>query len=645
MAALNLTLRQRKLLHTMQNASALVTGQELAALLNTTSRTIRSDVVTINHELEPYDARIDSVRSKGYFFTAKDPKRIRRINRIETAFFTREDRIRALALKLCLAESPLNQFDLEDEMFISRTTLEKDLRQLRLRYSMNGPGIRMLSDQGYISFEPDEAKRRQLLCDLFMEHWNYNGRGNAVYEMSFLGTQLLDQIIDIIPGHLNRHGILMEDADMVELDLACTILYRRITTGHPLPETAPIVRADAAADQAATQLLDHLESLLRFTIPPHERDRIYLLIASGHIMDSGKLSFDTIGREFTPKAIRLADAYLRAIRDTYGLDFTGDEDFYITLLQDIRYLLDPLRRLISQNRPEHVKQHLSVETELAWLLEDIWVREQGCHLSEWELLHIAHCTSGALEFFLHHHPEYKPRTVIFCHQHMSIAWAIKRRILGAFANYLNVTALLPVNAKSFYDFGETDLVLSTVHKPITDRPGTDVVEISTYVTPSDIRSIEAYIQENITLRFYPQMPPLQVLFDHAVWKEDCEYPSVFAAIEQLSLELVEMGAVGPEYIQALLHRESVCSNASQSGALLQFALTPADRTQLCIAVLKHRMNWKNCRIRMILTACFRHEDRPWIFRLKSAISRLNRLEDIGSLRTREELEEKLLSCI
>ncbi len=623
----------------------MITGQELASLLNASARTIRSDVVTINHELEPYGACIDSVRSKGYFFTAKDPELIRKINRIDTAFFTREDRIRALALLLCIAEEPISCFDLEDEMFISHTTLENDIRLLRLRYMMNGPGIRIITEHNDIAFEPDEAKRRALLKDLYMEHWNYNGRSNALYGMSFLDPDLLDEIIDTIPLYLNRHGILMEDANMVGLDLACTIMYRRITSGHILPKAAAAVREDAAADRAAEELLNGLEDKLKFTIPPQERDRIYLLIASGHMMDSRKLSFDTVKNEFTSDAIGIADDYIKAIREVYGLDFSNDEDFYITLLQDIRYLLDPVHHLISQNRPEQVKQHLLIETELAWLLEDIWSKREGTHLSEWELLHIAHCTSGALEYFLHHHPECKPRTVIFCHQHMSIAWAIKRRILGAFDNYLNVTDLLPVNAKSGYDFSNTDLILSTVHKPITDHPGTDVVEISPYVTPSDIRSIETYIQETMILSFYPQMPSVKELFDNAIWKEDCEFSSVFSAIESLSKELVESGVVDPEYTTQLLHRESLCSNAIHSGALFQFALTPARRSQLSVAILKHRMNWENCRIRVIFTAAFRPEDRPLIFRIKHGISRLNRSEEISGLHTRQELEKQLRSCM
>ena len=66
---------------------------------------------------------------------------------------------------------------------------------------------------------------------------------------------------------------------------------------------------------------------------------------------------------------------------------------------------------------------------------------------------------------------------------------------------------------------------------------------------------------------------------------------------------------------------------------------------MSIAVLKHRMNWGACRIRVILTAAFRPEDRPLIFRIKRAVYRLNRMEDMGALRTREQLEAMLRSYL
>ena len=134
MDKLNLSLRQRKLLHMMQEQTTYITGNELAKQLGVSPRTIRSDIVEINQNILPYHAKILSARSKGYLYTAENPEIIQQLNQIDTAFFTKEDRIRYLAFRLCLTDEHLNLFDLEDEMFISHTTLEHDLHSLKMHY-------------------------------------------------------------------------------------------------------------------------------------------------------------------------------------------------------------------------------------------------------------------------------------------------------------------------------------------------------------------------------------------------------------------------------------------------------------------------------------------------------------------------------
>ena len=120
---LNLSLRQKKLLHIMQGTEGFITGNELARQLSVSPRTIRSDVAEINRTLAPHRAQILSERSKGYLYSAEDPNAIENMNRIDYAFFTKDDRIRYLAFRLCLSDEPLDMYDLEDEMYVSRTTL------------------------------------------------------------------------------------------------------------------------------------------------------------------------------------------------------------------------------------------------------------------------------------------------------------------------------------------------------------------------------------------------------------------------------------------------------------------------------------------------------------------------------------------
>ena len=174
MKSLDLSLRQKKLLHAMQHAGSPKTSFALAAELGVSSRTIRSDVVKINEELAPYGAAIDALKSKGYVFRAEDHKLIESLNQIENAFFSKENRVRYLAFRLCQSDEPLNLYDLEDEMFISHTTLEHAIHDLTAAYSNRPPYIRLIRKSDHIRFEDDELRRRAVLNQLLRESWNYH---------------------------------------------------------------------------------------------------------------------------------------------------------------------------------------------------------------------------------------------------------------------------------------------------------------------------------------------------------------------------------------------------------------------------------------------------------------------------------------
>ncbi len=147
------------------------------------------------------------------------------------------------------------------------------------------------------------------------------------------------------------------------------------------------------------------------------------------------------------------------------------EDFYITLLQYLRYLSNPDHVLNSQGNISLLRRNLLIDSEIACLFQPIALKYLGYYLEEDELLYLTFCISGALETYRNYHPEQKMRTVICCHLNLPAmwsmkrkVWSMKRKVLGAFANYLDVTALLPIFARSTYDFSDTDLVLTTVKK-------------------------------------------------------------------------------------------------------------------------------------------------------------------------------------
>ena len=261
----------------------------------------------------------------------------------------------------------------------------------------------------------------------------------------------------------------------------------------------------------------------------------------------------------------------------------------------------------------------------------------GRYLDETELLHMAHCLSGALEYLYHNQPEKKLRTVICCHLHLSETWALKRKIRGAFDNYITVTHLLPVNARSAFDFSDTDLVLSTVKKKITSEKKVDTIQISPLMTSADYRNVESYIRRKRIERCYSSPSVTWDSFlETAWWHEDLEFDNQFALISFQARDFVESGTADEAFVEDILRRESISSFAFRPGILLIYSHIPARRTKGSVLLLKHRISWNSFRIRSVVMASFQPADLPFLFQLKSRITLGNQNpEQSGSIRTKE----------
>ena len=639
MDTLNLTLRQRKLLHIIQDQTDFITGANLARELNVSPRTIRSDVVAINDQLASHSAQILSERSKGYLFQAAEPEKIRELNRIDTAFFTREERIRYLTCRLCLSDEPLNLYDLEDEMFVSHTTLLYDLHALKLSYVLGEPGIRLIQSKNDISFEQDERKIRELLLQLFHTGWDYNSQANAYYGYQFLDGEVMRLILDEVPVLLRKYRIRMEDPGVIALELSLAIMYLRCSTGHTLPPDDRTPDFFPSSSRRMTRdLFLFLEEELGCSFPLTEEVNICRSIAAASLPDTSLVPRAAAPEYFGPGIIRTGDRYLEKISELFGLDFSSDDDFYITLMFYLRTLQTRETIFNTQGNINTAKESLSSELEIAWLFQEIASESLDRLLSETELIYLAHCIAGALEFYFVTHPEKKLRTVLCCHRNMPSAWALKRKVLGAFSNYLEITDLIPVNTKNAFDFSQTDLILSTVSKSITDRQYADTLQISYLLAPSDLSAISTYIQHRRTRSLCPATgTDLADLFRSARWHENAALTERFPIIETLAGDFLRDGAATERHLEQILKRESVSSFVTRPEIAFLHTSLPAEETRLSFMTLEHRIIWNGQKIRTVVMAMFRKEDLSLLFQLKYIFNSMD--YDVEALRTKRSREE------
>lgn len=640
----NLSLRQRKLLYIMQTQTSFITSTKLAKQLNVSPRTIRSDISEINEKLATFSTRIVSEKSKGYFFHSQNPDILREINKMDNAFLTKEERVRYLAFQLCLSDIPINIYDLEDEMFVSHTTLEHDLNYLREKYVLAPPYIQLIQTRNELTFTCDERKRRSVLNQLFHEGWNYNTKGNVYYGYQFLDEHVMNIISDVVTHYLNLYSIRLEDPNRVMLDLSIAIMYHRVQSGHII-ESDSISQTDMPASQAAKDIMEALETKLQIRFPAPENAEIYRKIADARLMDARQLNFSTIGHYFDYETIHMANEFIEQIRQYYHIDFSGDEDFYITLLQYIRYLQIPEHIFNIQENMDIARSQLFVEYELAWLFQQVAKKHFGRLLDASELLYLALCLSGAFEYLYQNRPETKIKTVICCHLNLPAIWALKRKLLGSFSCYMDIVELLPVNEKDTYNFEHIDLVLATARKHIPVGRNTSVLFISPFLNEQDHRNIEHYITRKRMQRLLsPHLPTLRELLDEARWNEGCDETDRTSVIEPMARTIFNNDIDSACFLEKISQREDTISFTYRPGIAFMYGEASIDRTRLSITTLNHHILWNGYKIRVIFMAAIPPGEATIIFKLIDKIYQDSNMSEIAkTLKTKEDIYSYLLN--
>ncbi len=638
MPSYNLSIRQRRLLHFLAKQTDFVSGLDVAAYLNVTSRTVRNDVIEINDALFNSGISIHSKRGYGYSLKSDDPRTLSELTRDTNSFLSRDERIRYIAIQLCLAEEPINLYDLEDEMFVSRTTLEHDLTALKKQCFLKSPFIRLIRHKNAISFEQDERKIRMLMTQTITASWDYSSDGSTLFKYDYLDRKFISRIMKRVLEFTEKNKFKFEDINMIVISLYIAIADMRIQQGHPLLDFYPCEILDVPTHESAKTLLASMSDILSVPFSPEEQYELGIMLSSCKMLDPHDLNWDTVPKYFSLELINFTDKYIALINEKYHLDFSDNEDFYITVLQYFRYLKmpsHPINSIISDSNEARVE--LLLELEIANCIQSMALDFFGRYIAHSELLYLAFCISGALSYMYRTMP--KLQAVIMCHQNLPASWNLMHQIRRHFNEYVRVATLLPVYAKDTYDFSGIDLIIMTVRKPISKMHNCDVLYISPFFSSADQDALAYYINNKQTSYFYSSsLPALGELMQDAFWHEQLDEDELFPILKRMADDLIQHGYADDIYFTHLLRQESILSFAFQPGIALVYSDVPGAKTGLSIATLNHRLKWNGYKIRLIIMVCTKPGDDSLLLKITNELFRSPTIfEDIMPLKTRDEL--------
>lgn len=167
--------RQKKIYWVIYKKGDYVTSAELAAETGVTSRTIKSDVAKLNEFLADYQIRIQSKTGSGYRLIVSPESRLKEVcclfydkeaDEIGKIPNSREERAEYIQKKLLRLDSYITLDALCEELYVSRSTMDGDMEQVRRFFALYEIEVIRRSHRG-IQLEGTEISFRRCIAKLF----------------------------------------------------------------------------------------------------------------------------------------------------------------------------------------------------------------------------------------------------------------------------------------------------------------------------------------------------------------------------------------------------------------------------------------------------------------------------------------------
>ncbi|MEB0287492.1 PTS sugar transporter subunit IIA [Cryobacterium sp. 10S3] len=578
---------QQALLELLLRAERPMSGDELAAKLRVSGRTVRTYVKSINKAGE-----IVSAMHRGYEVDRRAYGRMVS-NRRRDSVDTPDKRLLVICRDLAKRSSPINVYDLADQLSVSDSTLEADLT--RVRDLIRQYDLQLRRDHGSIWLDGAERDRRRLVRQIIYSStkglipstWQALIAEYAQYDLRAL-RERVGQTIALCDLEFNEFALN-------DLLVHLVVTIDRVNEGNVVSETeGRSHRPDPAVESLTTALADVVRELYGVTLPGPELEVLYGVVALRAIRGA---------REGTAEAIIETDVRMLVAE----------------IMEDIseRYLLGPANRAMQLNLALHVQNMAARAHSGAELVAPLGDEFKNSH----PLIHdLALYFAGRVEARLGISVAPGELDYLTFHMGMQYLRYLEQRDLVTLTlvvpKYYDMAARLEIQLSDVirgqavieevittmdFDFSSAvgDLIVSTV--PIGEGPMPPVVVVSPFLTIADIDQVQAKVrlerQRNAHRRVRTM---LRSLIDARAYHHVDSVDSKETALAILCDSLTSAGYVEPGFYDDVLDRE--CRSATAFGG--EFAIPhsmylDANRTGIAVMISDKGIPWGGSSVRIV----------------------------------------------
>lgn len=510
-------------------------------------------------------------------------------NQISQIPSTKEERVIYIFSKLLKADDYITIHQLADELYISRSTIEKNMMEVTKMLEKEGITLYKKPSKGMkllISEREKRALTSKFITNFWGNNWYLKQEGEKVLQAfdtiqadvtGIFPEEGLKEIIAIVQEFSERHDFAFTDYAFQSIVIHLAIAVERIREGEYVEnvESDPMKDAFESQRNNTEILVGMLEERLAIKIPAFEVGYIQLHLTAAYNQQHDELLVNTRPQE--DDVAEFVSECLAEGNYDKGLleDLTTHMKSAINRLKLGMHFKNPYLSKIKQNFPQAFEEALYFKAKFEQKY-DVQVNEDE---TAYIALHFEAYKERSRSF-----PD-QIRVVLVCSTGLGSSRLLAARIKKYFP-MITIEKILSVQALMETEV-DVDLVISTIYLELEDIPS---IVVSPMMSKADLQQVESQIERTRRKKKKRSQPFVDLIRPKTIFAK-LDVATMEEAIAEIGGKLVEQGIAKPGIVESALKREALSFTSFEEMATPHAEPALINESCISIATLKQPVKW------------------------------------------------------
>ncbi|CAH0343906.1 BglG family transcription antiterminator [Bacillus sp. CECT 9360] len=593
-----LNTRLKAILRELMAAKSYITGEDLAKIIDVTSRTVRNDMKELEEVVSRHGGTIKSVRGTGYQLHIGDDQLFRQFlqefvqkgsSQNSAIPDLPEERVQYLITRLLLSDRYLKLDDLADELYISKSTTQNDLRDVRKIFGLYGITMEKRPNYG-IKLKGDEVKLRYCMSEYIFNR-NETHPDILNFGVSVLSKDEMDTIRAIIVAQIKRHDICLSDIGLNNLVNHIAISFKRIQNGNFVTlgskELQDLMKEKEYG--VASIIVSKIAEQLGVIFP--EEEIAYISI---HLLGTRmKANLQQTGSDvldIEPDMHQLTLKILESIENKLLLGIQNDQDLIVALGFHLKPAINRFKYNMNLRNPmlSEIKSNYPIAFEAGIIAGVVIKQEEDIEINEHEMGYLALHIGAAIE--RRKMSNMPKKCLIVCASGMGSASLLSYKLQSYFGSRIEI-----VGTTEYYNLVDLpmqslDFIISTI--PIARSMPVPVIVVNTFLGNHDFQEINQVLNIN-------KGRTLEYTNENLVFLQR-KFETREEVLQFFGDALLRQGYVGESFLASVYDREALSPTSFGNLVAIPHPAVPQTETTFwAVCTLQKPIKWGDKRVQLI----------------------------------------------